>query len=131
MSQWRLALPECKFKNDSDDLLKDQFIFGIENKDIQDHLLGEISETDNSVKALYKARKIESKLEQCKLLGIVKPDSLVDVNVVKKKVRFQKVHDCDYCGCSYDRGRLPCLWQNLQQMWYERTTLLKKCKQIA
>ena len=29
MSQLRLALPECKFKNDSDDLLKDQFIFGI------------------------------------------------------------------------------------------------------
>ena len=27
MSQLRLALPECKFKNDSDDLLKDQFIF--------------------------------------------------------------------------------------------------------
>ena len=26
MSQLRLALPECKFKNDSDDLLKDQFI---------------------------------------------------------------------------------------------------------
>ena len=110
----RLALPECKFKNDSDDLLKDQFIFGIHNKEIQDHLLGEISETDNSVKALYKARKIESKLEQCKLLDIVKPDSLVDVNAVKKKVRFQKVHDCDYCGCSHDKSELPSLWQNLQ-----------------
>ena len=41
MSQLRLALPECKFRNDSDDLLKDQFIFGIHNKEIQDHLLGE------------------------------------------------------------------------------------------
>ena len=46
MSQLRLALPECKFKNDTDDLLKDQFIFGLFNKKIQDHLLGEISETD-------------------------------------------------------------------------------------
>ena len=51
MSQLRLALLECKYKNDADEL-KDQFIFGIENKEIQDHLLGEISESDNSVKAL-------------------------------------------------------------------------------
>ena len=105
MSQLRLALPECKFKNDSDDLLKDQFIFGIHNKEIQDHLLGEISETDNSVKSLYEARKIESKLEQRKMLGIVSPDHLVDVNAVKKKVKFHK--DCDYCGCSHNKGDCP------------------------
>ena len=105
MSQLRLALPECKFKNDSDDLLKDQFIFGIHNKEIQDHLLGEISETDNSVKSLYEARKIESKLEQRKMLGIVSPDHLVDVNAVKKKVKFHKV--CDYCGCSHNKGDCP------------------------
>ena len=107
MSQLRLALPECKFKNDSNDLLKDQFIFGIHNKEIQDHFLGEISETDNSVKSLYEARKIESKLEQRKMLGIVTPDCLVDVNAVKKKVRFQKINDCGYCGCSHDRGNCP------------------------
>ena len=57
MSQLRLALSECKFKNDSDDLLMDQFIFGIHNKEIQDHLLGEISETDNSVKSLYEGQE--------------------------------------------------------------------------
>ena len=49
MSQLRLTLPECKYKNDADELPKDQFIVGIFNKEIQDHLLGEISETDNSV----------------------------------------------------------------------------------
>ena len=48
MSELRLALPECKYQNDSDELLKDQFIFGIYDKEIQDHLLGEIKETDNS-----------------------------------------------------------------------------------
>ena len=42
MSELHLALPECKYKNDADELLKDQLIFGIENKEIQDHLLGEI-----------------------------------------------------------------------------------------
>ena len=62
MSELHLPLPELKYKNDADELLKDQFIFGIANKDIQDHLLGEVSETDNSVKTLYEARKIESKL---------------------------------------------------------------------
>ena len=96
MSQLRLALPECNFKNDFNDLLKDQFIFGIENKEIQDQLLGEISETDSSVKALYKARKIESKLEQCKLLGIVTPDRLVDVHTVKKG-KSNYYDDCKFC----------------------------------
>ena len=76
MSQLRLSLPECKYCNDSDQLLKDQFIFGLYNKEIQDHLLGEISEMDNSVKALYEARKIESKLAQRKMLGIVTPAAL-------------------------------------------------------
>ena len=73
MSKLRLALPECKYKNDSDELLKDQFLFGMYDKEIQDHLLGEISESDNSVKALYEARKIESKHEQHKLLALWTP----------------------------------------------------------
>ena len=76
MSELRLALPECKYQNDSDELLKDQFIFGIYNKEIQDHLLGEIKEMDNSVRSLYEARKIESKLAQRKLLGIVTPTAM-------------------------------------------------------
>ena len=53
MSQLRLALPECKYKHDMDELLKDQFVFGLYNKEIKDHLLGELSEMDNSVWALY------------------------------------------------------------------------------
>ena len=76
MSELRLALPECKYRNDANELLKDHFIFGIYNKEIQVHLLGEINETDNSVKSLYEARKIESKLAQRKLLGIVTPTAL-------------------------------------------------------
>ena len=77
MSQLRLSLPECKYRNDSDELLKDQFIFGLFNKEIQDHLLGEISEMDNSVKALYEARKIESKLAQRKIVGRCNPSCSV------------------------------------------------------
>ena len=39
-------------------------------KEIQDHLLGEIKAEDPSEKCLLETRKIESKIEQRKLLGI-------------------------------------------------------------
>ena len=118
MSQLRLSLPECKYRNDSDELLKDPFIFGLYNKEIQDHLLGEISETDNSVKALYEARKIESKLAQRKMLGIVTPAAL-SVEAIhrnfksksKSKSKGFKSHtdytDCRFCGKSHDKGKCP------------------------
>ena len=105
MSELRLALPECKYRNDSDELLKDQFIFGIHNKEIQDHLLGEIKETDNSVRALYEARKIESKLAQRKMLGIANP-GLVSVDEIRNK-STRNVRDCDKCGHSH--GKRDCL----------------------
>ena len=105
MSGLRLALPECKYRNDSDELLKDQFIFGIHNKEIQDHLLGEIKETDNSVRALYEARKIESKLAQRKMLGIANPN-LVSVDEIRNRSTRNKI-DCDKCGRSH--GKRDCL----------------------
>ena len=116
MSQLRLSLPEYKYRNDSDELLKDQFIFGLYNKEIQDHLLGEISETDNSVKALYEARRIESKLAQRKMLGIVTPAAL-SVEAIHRSFR-NKTHskgfrsqkdytDCKFCGKSHDKGKCP------------------------
>ena len=113
MSELRLALPECKYKNDTDELLKDQFIFGIYNKEIQDHLLGEIKETDNSVRSLYEARKIESKLAQRQMLGIVNPSTLMSVEAIKKGFKdghrdFKgQQHDqkYDYCGRSHRWGK--------------------------
>ena len=108
MSELRLELPECKYKNDIEELLKDQFIFGIENKEIQDHLLGEISETDNSVKALYEARKIELKLAHRKMLGIVNPTSLVSVDDIKRNSKGQYRDKCDYCGKNHKRGKQNC-----------------------
>ena len=116
MPQLRLSLPECKYCNDSDELLKDQFIFGLYNKEIQDHLLGDISETDNSVKALYEARRIESKLAQRKMLGIVAPATL-SVEAIhrsfksKSKSHSRDTHtdytDCKFCGKSHDKGKCP------------------------
>ena len=88
-------------------MLKDQFIFGIENKEIQDHLLGEILETDNSVRSLYEVRKIESKLAQRKLHGIVTP-SVLDVDGVKKRQeKFSFFSNCRFCGKSHDKEECP------------------------
>ena len=112
MSGLRLALPECKYRNDVDKLLKDQFIFGIYSKEIQDHLLGEIKETDNSVRALYEARRIESKLAQRKMLGIANPN-LVSVDELRKKsTSFNRGKDafkidCRFCGCNHKKGDCP------------------------
>ena len=79
-------------------------MFGVYDKEIQDHLLGEISESDNSVKALYEARKIESKHEQCKLLGIVNPSSLTSIDAIKQKFSREGKY-CDFCGQSHKRGK--------------------------
>ena len=89
-------------------MLKDQFIFGTYNKEIQDHLLGEIKETDNSVRALYEARKIESKLAQRKLLGIA-ISTAVSVGAIKKGKGKSNTHysNCKFCGHSHDEGECP------------------------
>ena len=71
MAELRLNIVEYKYPNVvQDELLKDQFIFSACIKEVQDHLLGEITPEDNSVKCLLEACKVESKIEQCKLLGI-------------------------------------------------------------
>ena len=128
MSGLRLALPECKYRNDSDELLKDQFIFGIYNKEIQDHLLGEIKETDNSVRALYEARKIESKLAQRKMLGIANPN-LVSVDELKRSTNFRgkDTHktECDrYVDVLMEREIVLHLAKNAISV-VERTTIVK------
>ena len=71
MSELRLSIVECRYpENVQDELLKDQYIFGLSIKEIQDHLLGEILVEDTPEKCLFESQKIESKIEQQKLLGI-------------------------------------------------------------
>ena len=71
MSELRLAIIECHYPEIvQDELLKDQFIFGLVIKEIQDHLLGGIVAEDFSKKCLLESRKVESKIEQRKVFGI-------------------------------------------------------------
>ena len=53
MAELRLNIVECKYPNIvQDELLKDQFIFGVCIKEVQDHLLGEITPGGNFDKCL-------------------------------------------------------------------------------
>ena len=120
MAELHLNIVECKYPNTvQDELLKDQFIFGVCVKEVQDHFLGEITPEDNSDKCLFKAHKVESKIEQCKLLGI-KTSMTYDVihssnrgrSKSKSKnqgcVRSQSsIRNCKYCGKSHDQGSCP------------------------
>ena len=58
MSELRLNIVEYKYPNNvQDEVLKDQFIFGVCVKEVQDHLLGEITPEDNSDKCLLRRKK--------------------------------------------------------------------------
>ena len=128
MSELRLAIVECRYPDIvQDELLKDQFIFGLMVKEIQDHLLGEILAEDTSEKCLLESRKVESKIEQRKLLGIktaVSYDSIHTNNRSRGKFRRQSrgrakssssVHNCKYCGKSHNRGNCPAYGKKYQK----------------
>ena len=51
-------------------LLKDQFIFSVTVREIQEHLLNEITDDQDLAATLVEARKIESRISQRKLLGL-------------------------------------------------------------
>ena len=71
LTNLRLGIPECNNHKDTvDDIFKDQFIFGLTVKEIQDTVLRKI-ESDNTIgKCLLKVTKVESQIEQRKILGI-------------------------------------------------------------
>ena len=102
-------------------LLKDQFIFGVTVREIQEHLPNEITDEQDLNATLVEARKIESRIAQCKLLG---PKS-VQYDVVnqgqrgrskkkskskdsRQKSRSQSgIRDCKYCGNNHPRRQCP------------------------
>ena len=117
MAELHLNIVECKYPNTvQDELLKDQFIFGICVKEVQDHLLGEITPEDNLDKCLLEARKVESKIEQHKLLGIKTAMTYDAINQGSSKSKHKNqgcsrsqssIRNCKYCGKSHDRGSCP------------------------
>ena len=126
MSDLRLSIVECRYPDIvQDELLKDQFIFGLAIKEIQDHLLGEIKAEDPSEKCLLEARKIESKIEQRKLLGIktaMTYDSIQHRGRGKYCSKSQNrgrsssnIKNCKYCGKSHNKGSCPVFGKRCQK----------------
>ena len=75
-----------------DELLKGQYIFGLGVKEIQDHLLGEIVTEDTAEKCLLESHKIESKIEQRKLLGIKTFMTYDEIYRGRNKSRNKSIH---------------------------------------
>ena len=122
MSELCLEIVECRYPDIvQDELLKDQYIFGLCIKEIQDNLLGEIVAEDTPEKCLLESRKVESKIEQRKLLGIkaaISYDSVQTNNNNRGRGKFRSkskgrgrssssIHNCKYCGKSHNRGNCP------------------------
>ena len=116
MSELILSIVECRYPDIvQDELRKDQFIFGLVIKEIQDHLLGEIVAEDSSEKCLLESRKIESKIKQRKLLGIKAVTSYESIQTNRGRGKFRSksqgrgrsassIRNCKYCGKSHNRG---------------------------
>ena len=121
MSELHLAIVECRYPDIvQDELLKDQYIFGLCIKEIQDHLLGEIVAEDTLEKCLLESRKVESKIEQRKLLGIKAAISYnsVHTNGLRGRGKFRSkskghgrssslIRNCKYCGKTHRKGNCP------------------------
>ena len=90
MSELRLAIFKCRYpENVQDELLKDQYIFGLCVKEIQNHLLGEIVAEDTPEKYQFESCKVESKIEQRKLMGIKTSTSYDVVKGIEVELNFE------------------------------------------
>ena len=70
MAELKVLICECGYEEAMQNILpKDQFIFGITTKEIQEHLLNEIEDGHDLNHCLQEARKIEPHIAQCILLG--------------------------------------------------------------
>ena len=123
MAELKVLIRECGYKENMQNiLLKDQFIFGVTVREIQEHLLNEIGDDHDINQYLQEARKIESRIAQCKLPGLksVQYDSIGqrDCGRSKKKSKLKDrsksrsqssggIKDCKYCGSSHQCRQCP------------------------
>ena len=72
IAELKVLIKECGYEENMQNiLLKDQFIFGVTIREIQEHLLNEIGDDHDLNQCLMEARKIESRIAQRKLLGLM------------------------------------------------------------
>ena len=128
MAELKVLIKECGYEQNMQNiLLKDQLIFGVTVPEIQEHLLNEIGDDHDINQCLQEARKIESPIAQCKLLGL----NSVQCNSIgqrdhgrskkksKSKDRFKSrsqssggIKDCKYCGLNHQCRQCPAYGKN-------------------
>ena len=121
MAELKALIKECGYEENMQNiLLKDQFIFGVTIREIQEHLLNEIGDDHDLNQCLIEEQKIESRIAQCKLLGLksVVYDSIGNQRSRPKKKFKPKdkrpqsrsqcgIRDCKYCGSNHQHKQCP------------------------
>ena len=142
MAELKVLIRECGYEQNMQNiLLKDQFIFGVTVRKIQGHLLNDIEDEHNPNHCLQEARKIESCIEQHKLLGLksVQYDSIGQRDHCrskksKSKDRFKSrsqssggvIKDCKYCGSNHPHRQCPAYGKNCKTCG-KKNHFAKKC----
>ena len=121
MAELKVLIKECGYdQNMQNILLKDQFIFSVTIREIQEHLLNEIGDDHDLNQCLIEACKIESRIAQRKLLGLksIQYDSIGNQRSRPKKKFKPKderpqsrsqsgIRDCKYCGTNHQHRQCP------------------------
>ena len=117
---------ECCYPDEvQDELLKDQYIFGLCMKEIQEHLLGELVNEHAPEKCLLELCKIQSKIKERKLLGI-KTSMTYDAiyrgrNTLRNKCNHGRNRSsgnnksCKYCGKMHSKRNCPAYGKTCQK----------------
>ena len=126
MAELKVLVKECGYEQNMQSILfKDQFIFGVTIHEIQEHLLSDIEDDHDLNHCLQEARKIESRIAQCKLLGLksVQCDTIGQYDRGRKKKSKSKdkrsqsrsqsgIRDCKYCGSNHPHKQCPAYGKN-------------------
>ena len=143
MAELKVVIRECGYEENMQQiLLKDQFIFGVMVREIQEHLLNEIEDNCDLNHCLQEARKIESCIAQRRLLGLklVQYDSIGqrDRGRSKKKSKFKDKKsqsqsrsqsgkcDCKCCGSYHQCRQCPAYGKTCKSCG-KKNHFAKKC----
>ena len=144
MADLKVLIRECSYEENMQNiLLKDQLIFGVTVREIQEHLLNDLEDEHDLNHCLQEARKIESCITQCKLLGLksIQYNSIGnqrDLGRSKKKSksrdRFKSrsqssggiIKDCKYCGSNHQHRQCPAFGKNCKSCG-KKNHFAKKC----
>ena len=141
MAELKVLIKECGYdQNMQNILLKDQFIFGVTIREIQEHLLNEIGDDHDLNQCLIEARKIESCIAQRKLLGLksIQYDSIGNQRSRPKKKFKPKdkrpqsgsqsgIRDCKYCGTNHQHQQCPAYGKTCKSCG-KKNHFAKKCR---